>query len=136
MYKYIVLGSGKQGTAIAYDLARFGSSSSIVLADSNVNVAKQSSDRVNSLLEEKVTTYLELDIYDKEAIFKALDVADVMISAVPYFHNLYLTDIAIQSGTSMIDLLNFINFDNISISIEKPFSLKFVFLKNSEGISL
>jgi lysine 6-dehydrogenase len=104
MYKYIVLGSGKQGTAIAYDLARFGSSSSIVLADSNVNVAKQSSDRVNSLLEEELTTYLELDIYDKEAVFKALDVADVMISAVPYFHNLYLTDIAIQSGTSMIDL--------------------------------
>ena len=35
MYKYIILGSGKQGTAIAYDLARFGDASKIILADIN-----------------------------------------------------------------------------------------------------
>ena len=40
MYKYIILGSGKQGTAIAYDLARFGDASKIVLADVNIDIAK------------------------------------------------------------------------------------------------
>ena len=104
MYKYIVLGSGKQGTAIAYDLARFGNSSSIILADSNGDVAKHSSDRVNFLIGKDLTTYMQLDIYSKDDIFKALSEIDVMISAVPYFHNLYLTDIAIETSTSMVDL--------------------------------
>ena len=104
MYKYIVLGSGKQGTAIAYDLAKFGNSSSIVLADSNIDVAKQSSDRVNALIGRDSTQYMELDIYNKEDMLKILSEVDVMISAVPYFHNLYLTDIAIDTSTSMIDL--------------------------------
>ena len=104
MYKYIVLGSGKQGTAIAYDLARFGNSSDIVLADINGKIAKESSGRVNTLLGAKLTRYLELDIYDKQSTIETLKDFDVLISAVPYFHNLYLTDIAIETRTSMIDL--------------------------------
>ena len=104
MYKYIVLGSGKQGTAIAYDLAKFGNSKAIILADMSIDVAKKSSDRVNSLLGGSPTSYLELDIYDKDAIVNLLKDIDVVVSAVPYFHNLYLTDIAIETNTSMIDL--------------------------------
>ena len=104
MYNYIVLGSGKQGTAIAYDLAKFGNASSVILADVNLKSAKESSDRVNSLLGQKLTRSIQLDIYDKSAIMDALRDMDVMVSAVPYFHNLYLTDIAINTKTSMIDL--------------------------------
>jgi len=104
MYKYIVLGSGKQGTAIAYDLARFGNSSKIVIADIDLETAKESSDRVNDLIGKDLTTYSQLDIYNEEKILNILENIDVMISAVPYFHNLYLTDIAIKTKTSMIDL--------------------------------
>ena len=104
MYNYIILGSGKQGTAIAYDVAKFGNAAKVVLADINENVAKESSDRVNSLLNTNITTYMSLDVYDKNRSINVLKGMDVMISAVPYFHNLYLTDIAIQTNTSMIDL--------------------------------
>ncbi len=104
MYKYIVLGSGKQGTAIGYDLARFGDASKIILGDIDLDVAKQSSDRINSLIGANVTSYIQLDIYNRENIIDVLTDLDVMISAVPYFHNLYLTDIAIETKTSMVDL--------------------------------
>ena len=104
MYKYIILGSGKQGTAIAYDLVRFGEASAIILADMDLEVARQSSDRVNHLLNSNLTSSVLLDIYDKKSIASILEEVDVMISAVPYFHNLYLTDFAIETETSMIDL--------------------------------
>jgi len=104
MYNYIVLGSGKQGTAIAYDLAKFGNAFSVILADVNLKSAKKSSDRVNSLLGQKLTRSIQLDIYDKSKMMDVLRDMDVMVSAVPYFHNLYLTDIAISTKTSMIDL--------------------------------
>ena len=104
MYKYIVLGSGKQGTAIAYDLVRFGNASKVILADMDLETAKKSSDRVNGLLESNLTTYIQIDIYDKDQMSSILEDMDVMISAVPYFHNLYLTDIAINTKTSMVDL--------------------------------
>ena len=104
MYKYIVLGSGRQGTAIAYDLARFADASKIVLADIELESSKNSSDRVNKLLNANVTEFIQMDIYNKEDVINILSDMDVMISAVPYFHNLYLTDIAIQTQTSMIDL--------------------------------
>ena len=80
MYNYIVLGSGKQGTAIAYDLAKFGNASSVILADVNLKSAKESSDRVNSLLGQKLTRSIQLDIYDKSnpKIIKAIkDQADL-----------------------------------------------------------
>ena len=89
MYKYIILGSGKQGTAIAYDLARFGDASKIILSDIDENRAKKSSDRVNKLLDSDCIIHNQLDIYNKEDILDVLQEIDVMISAVPYFHNLY-----------------------------------------------
>jgi lysine 6-dehydrogenase len=32
-YRYVVLGSGRQGTAAAYDLAKFGQAESLLMAD-------------------------------------------------------------------------------------------------------
>ena len=104
MYKYIILGSGKQGTAIAYDLARFGDASKIVLADIDLDVARNSSCRVNKLIGSDITKYTQLDIYNKTDVINILSDIDVIVSAVPYFHNLYLTDVAIKSSTSMVDL--------------------------------
>jgi len=104
MYKYIVLGSGKQGTAIAYDLARFGDASKIILGDIDLDAARQSSARVNNLVGKNATSYIQLDIYNKQSVVDVLINIDVMISAVPYFHNLHLTNIAVETKTSMVDL--------------------------------
>ena len=117
MYKYIIVGSGKQGTAIAYDLARFGEASRIILADIDEQSAKDSSERVNGLLGSDIVESIYLDIYDKNKIVDALIDMDVMISAVPYFHNLYLTDIAIETATSMVDLG--VHTDNVREQLSK-----------------
>ena len=104
MSKYLVLGSGKQGTAIAYDLARFGNASKIILADISISASKSSSDRVNHLLKADITDYIELDIYNEQDLMNVMNDIDIMVSAVPYFHNLYLTKMAIKTSTSMVDL--------------------------------
>ena len=46
-YTYAVLGAGRQGTAAAYDMARWGEASRVFLADYNSEVARQAARRVN-----------------------------------------------------------------------------------------
>ena len=49
-YRYIDLGAGRQGTAAAYDMARWGSARRVVLADRDLEVAQRAAERVNRLL--------------------------------------------------------------------------------------
>ncbi len=39
-FRYGILGAGRQGTAAAHDLARFGEADCIVLADANLDAAR------------------------------------------------------------------------------------------------
>jgi len=48
-YRYAVLGSGRQGTAAAYDLARFGDADYLLLADQSLSQAERAAARVNQL---------------------------------------------------------------------------------------
>ena len=47
--RYVVLGSGRQGTAAAYDLARFGDASRVVMADARLDAAREAAARVDAL---------------------------------------------------------------------------------------
>lgn len=49
-YRYLVLGAGRQGTAAAYDMARFGDAGQVTLADIGASVAEASAERVNALI--------------------------------------------------------------------------------------
>ena len=49
-FSYIVLGAGRQGIAAAYDLAKFGESSRVTLADADAGQARAGADRINQLL--------------------------------------------------------------------------------------
>ena len=49
-YRYIVIGSGHQGTAAAYDLAKFGEAESIVMADMDKSRADSAVARINHLV--------------------------------------------------------------------------------------
>jgi hypothetical protein len=42
-YQYVALGAGRQGTAAAYNLARFGAASHILLADARLGALLQAS---------------------------------------------------------------------------------------------
>lgn len=103
-FSYLVLGSGRQGIAAAYDLAKFGEASRITLADADGNQAKLAADRVNTLVRARVADSLTLDVRGEESVCRTFKDYDVVLSAVPYFFNLALTRLAIECRVSFCDL--------------------------------
>jgi lysine 6-dehydrogenase len=104
MYTYAVLGAGRQGTAAAYDLARWGDADRVILADLELEVARRAAGRVNALLGADVAEPAQVDVADLEAVERLLMGTDTFLSAVPYFYNLELTKAAIGVGAHMCDL--------------------------------
>ncbi|OFW54909.1 MAG: hypothetical protein A2V75_04365 [Actinobacteria bacterium RBG_16_70_17] len=104
MTAYGVVGAGRQGTAAAYDLARHGGATRLMLADQDGAVARRAADRVNRLLGTESAEAVELDVADRRALAKFLTPLDVCLFAVPYAFLLPSTRAAIASGTGMVDL--------------------------------
>ena len=104
MSKFCVLGGGRQGTAIAYDLLKFGSPSNVVIADIDLHQAQVSAERNRSLLNTDKVLAMQVNVNDENQMLDLLKDVDVLISAVPYHLNTKVTDFAIQSSTSMVDL--------------------------------
>ena len=105
-YRYVVLGAGRQGVALAYDLACNCEAEAITLADTSVDVARQAVDRLEMLL---TSPHCEFDVrpFDASKPVEAAAVmsgASVVISAVPYKYNVALTDAAIAANASFCDL--------------------------------
>ncbi len=104
MIQYIVLGAGRQGTASAYDLAKFGGADRVTMADMDQSIAQAAADRVNQLIGKSVADAIAIDVKDDDAVSQAIKGYDVVLSAVPYFFNLQLSKIAIECGVSFCDL--------------------------------
>ena len=104
-HRYAVLGSGRQGTASAYDLARFGEAEFILIADQALAQAERAANRVNTLIGQEVAHPRQLDVQDEDAVVELLTSThtEVMISGVPYFFNLKLTSAALRAHVSMCD---------------------------------
>lgn len=104
-FRYAMIGSGRQGTAAAYDLAWFGEAESIVMADQSLAAAEHAAARVNSLAGREVARPAALDVTDSGAVVRFLRDAraQVFISGVPYIYNLALARCAIRAGVSMCD---------------------------------
>jgi lysine 6-dehydrogenase len=103
-YRYLVLGAGMQGTAAAYDFARFGQAEAVVLADLDPERAEAAARRVNRLTGGELARPAQVDVTDERALLRALKEADVALSAVPYRFNLGITRAAIAAGAGMCDL--------------------------------
>ena len=103
-FRYGVIGAGRQGTAAAYDIARFGDAESIVLADSNHDRAAESAARVNALAGRDIARSAHVNVNDPESVGGLLDNLDACVSAVPYYHNAEVARAAIAAGCSMCDL--------------------------------
>src|SRR5258708_310020 len=98
--KFLILGSGMQGRACAFDLLKNPATQEVVLADSfdqNLALAKK-------LLRSKKARTVRVDASDLPRIKKLAAAADVMVSAVPYFFNLQLAKTAIAAKTHFVDL--------------------------------
>ena len=103
-HSYAVLGAGRQGTAAAYDMVRWGDARRVLLADRDLDIAQSSAERVNSLTGEIVAEAIQVDVKELDAVEGALAGVDAFLSAVPYYYNLDLTKVAIRAKAHMCDL--------------------------------
>lgn len=103
---YAILGTGMQGTAAAYDLARFASPARILMGDVSFEQAQKSASRVNALVGREVCEPTQVDCLDSEALAAVLEPVDVLVSAVPYHYQPKVVPVAIASRTSMVDMGN------------------------------
>ncbi|MDH4215247.1 MAG: saccharopine dehydrogenase NADP-binding domain-containing protein [Candidatus Thorarchaeota archaeon] len=101
---FAVLGAGRQGTAAAYDLAKFGNAKAVIIADMNLEAAKKSAARVNNLLNTDLTQAQLLDITHQDELVDFLAGVNTVLSAVPYYFNLEIAKAAVAAGTNMCDL--------------------------------
>jgi len=103
-YTYAVLGAGRQGTAAAYDMARWGEAERVILADKDPGIAERAARRVNQLLSNHISVGKQVDVTDMAAVEHVLSGVDAFVSAVPYYYNLEITKVAIKVKASMCDL--------------------------------
>jgi len=103
-YTYAVLGAGRQGTAAGYDMARWGDAGRVVLADYDLEVARRAAERVNELMGKAIAEPVQVDVTDLKAVERVLTGVDAFLSAVPYYYNLDITQVAIRVGAHMCDL--------------------------------
>lgn len=101
---YAVLGGGRQGTAAAYDMARFGDAKEVLIADINLEAAKKSAARVNELVGKEIAKAQQVDTTNHTQLKVFLSKVDSFLSAVPYWHNLAITQAAIEARACMTDL--------------------------------
>lgn len=103
-YSYVVLGAGIQGTAIAWDIARFGEADQVWLLDMSLEQAQQATTHINSLLGQNKVEAGRIDVRDREALLQVLQPADSCLSAVPYFFNPHIAACAVEAKTHFCDL--------------------------------
>jgi lysine 6-dehydrogenase len=103
-YTYAVLGAGRQGTAAAYDMARWGDARHVILADYDLEVARRAAERVNKLMGKTIAEPVQVDVTDLEAVERVLTGVNAFLSAVPYYYNLDITQVTIRVGANMCDL--------------------------------
>src|SRR3989440_3582139 len=101
---FAVLGAGMQGTAAAYDIAKFASPKKIIMGDHHIENAKKSAWRVNDLVGSAVCEPAQVDALDANSLCKFLEEADVLLSCVPYWMHPKIAKVAISAETNMIDL--------------------------------
>ena len=103
MKKFVIVGSGRQGISVAYDLLR-DSNHNVVMVDIYEDFLNQALNKISAISNSQNLKGIVADVSDSNQMLEILSDADVMISAVPYKFNLDLTKLAIKSKTSMVDL--------------------------------
>ncbi|MCE9595337.1 MAG: saccharopine dehydrogenase NADP-binding domain-containing protein [Planctomycetes bacterium] len=105
-FSYTVLGAGRQGVALAYDLAKNGEAERIVLADSDEGVAVAAAKRLKKLLPKTRCAFdaRRCDVAKTADARAAMRGSRVTLSAVPYKFNAALAAAAIEAKSSFLDL--------------------------------
>lgn len=98
--KFLVLGGGAQGSAAAFDLVRRDEVEKVIVAD-------QEAGHPRPFLKPFMGGKLELralDARDHGEVREAMDEVDAVVCALPYFFNLDITRLAVETGCHYCDL--------------------------------
>jgi lysine 6-dehydrogenase len=98
--RMLVLGAGLQGSACAYDLLQNPDVKEVRLADLHTDhlepfLAPYSGKRL---------IFTPLDVRDTEAVLALMRQSDAVMSAIPYYFNYDLAQLAVQAGVHFSDL--------------------------------
>ncbi|HEY2067237.1 MAG TPA: saccharopine dehydrogenase C-terminal domain-containing protein [Gemmatimonadaceae bacterium] len=98
--RMLVLGAGLQGSACAYDLLQNPEVSQVRLADLKLDhlapfLAPLSGPRLLPT---------PLDVRDREAVLAVMRESDAVMSAIPYYFNYPLAELAVEAGVHFADL--------------------------------
>lgn len=101
---FAILGAGMQGTAVAYDLAKFADPEAILMGDMDLEQAERNAARVNSLVQRNICRAHTADALDPESLLKFLEPVDVLVSCVPYWMHPRVAAVAVKAKTHMCDM--------------------------------
>ncbi len=103
-FRYGILGSGRQGTAAAYDLIVRGEAEQVFLGDLDQGRAARSADRVNALTATDRAVGVHVDATDHLALVDFLRPLAAFISSASWRVNLPVSLAALEAKTNMCDL--------------------------------
>jgi lysine 6-dehydrogenase len=95
--RFLILGAGQMGRALAFDLVRSRGNEYVTVLDSN----NESCESLNAWLDINV---MNLDVKDEVKLQEYISSADIVIAALPYRFNLSLMKKAIKAGCNFCDL--------------------------------
>ena len=105
MKNVCIIGSGKQGTAAAYDILLYAKPKKMLLLDVSPIALDICKEKIKNVIDSKTSiNFKVIDFEDQQSLIKILKDFDIMLSAVPYPLNPLLTKIALKSEISMVDL--------------------------------
>jgi len=101
---YCIIGTGRQGTAAAYDLLKHANIKNLLLFDNNQSAIDKCIEKINSIKSNIniITSIIDFDHIDD--LKNKLETVDIFLSSVPYKYNLMLTQVALDTSCSMVDL--------------------------------
>ena len=79
-FRYAVIGSGRQGTSAAYDLARFGDADYLLLADQSLAQAERAAAGVNQLIGRQVAHPVQVEVQNEDAVVAMLSGAAIQVT--------------------------------------------------------
>ncbi|MCC6395539.1 MAG: saccharopine dehydrogenase NADP-binding domain-containing protein [Bacteroidetes bacterium] len=97
--RFLVLGAGMMGSAVAYDLAKASKEHTVLLADRELERADAAAKAIGPNVRP-----IHLDVRDGASLRSALQSCEVVVSAVSYSVNESITRAAIEAGVHMCDL--------------------------------
>jgi len=99
--RFLVIGAGKQGSACALDLLQVPSVTSVVLVDRTTDTPAE---YLKPFLGKGRLQLLKLDITDAADVKAAMQGANAVLSAAPYYYNGALAAQAVEAGAHFADL--------------------------------